>query len=144
MTTAATAPPSTGVPQPSPLPRLAGFERVLEFEPGLRAVALRNIPGTLPFFATHFPRRPVLPGVLLLESMAALAGAAAGGAHWRLHTAGTLRFRHFVGPGDQLVLTVELLSRSLESTEWRASATVGGRTVATARTLTLLPLGGTS
>ncbi|MEV0910319.1 3-hydroxyacyl-ACP dehydratase FabZ family protein [Streptomyces hokutonensis] len=116
-----------------------GFDRMLEFEPGRHAVAVRNIPGTHPWFATHFPRRPVLPGVLLLEDLAELAAlvCADGSRDWRLSGVRTLRFRHFVGPGDQVELRIRLTGRTADSAEVRAEARVEGRTVATARRLTL-------
>ncbi|MGW2522775.1 3-hydroxyacyl-ACP dehydratase FabZ family protein [Streptomyces sp. NPDC001617] len=116
-----------------------GFDRVLEFEPGSHAVAVRNVPGTHAWFATHFPRRPVLPGVLLLEDLAQLAALVCdeGSRNWRLSGVRTMRFRHFVGPGDQVELTVRVTGGSADSREVRAEARVDGRTVATARRLTL-------
>lgn len=118
-----------------------GFDRVLEFAPGSHAVALRNIPGTHAWFSTHFPRRPVLPGVLLLQDMAELACLVCGDdlRHWRLSSVRTVRFRHFVGPGDQVELTVHVTGRTAGSCDVRAEARVEGRTVATARRLVLTP-----
>ncbi|GGJ51345.1 3-hydroxyacyl-ACP dehydratase FabZ family protein [Streptomyces brasiliensis] len=114
------------------------FDRIVELEPGRRAVAVRNIPHTLPCFDHHFPRFPVLPGVLLLESMAALAKAAAGGERaWRLASVRGVRFKHFVGPGDQVHLTAEVTGGNRHTTEVRATARVGDRVVATARALAL-------
>ncbi|MBF6329920.1 3-hydroxyacyl-ACP dehydratase FabZ family protein [Nocardia transvalensis] len=115
-----------------------GFDRILELEPGLRAVAIRNIPGTLPVFADHFPRYPIMPGVLLLEGMIALAGRAAGAGEWRLRTAEAVRFRRFVVPGDQVVFTVEAAGYDADSGLWCCTATVDGRVVASARTLRLV------
>ncbi|MFE0510516.1 3-hydroxyacyl-ACP dehydratase FabZ family protein [Streptomyces sp. NPDC058964] len=115
------------------------FDRIVELEPGRRAVAVRNIPNTLPCFDHHFPRFPVLPGVLLLESMAALAKAAAGGERARrLASVRGVRFKHFVGPGDQVHITAEVTGGTRRTTEVRATARVGDRVVATARTLTLV------
>ncbi|UXY33074.1 3-hydroxyacyl-ACP dehydratase FabZ family protein [Streptomyces sp. HUAS TT20] len=115
------------------------FDRIVEVEPGRRAVAVRNIPNTLPCFDHHFPRFPVLPGVLLLESMAALAKAAAGGERaWRLASVRGVRFKHFVGPGDQVHITVEVTGGNRQTTEVRATARVGDRVVATARSLALV------
>jgi 3-hydroxyacyl-[acyl-carrier-protein] dehydratase len=120
-----------------------GFDRVLEFEPDSHAVAVRNVPGTHAWFSTHFPRQPVLPGVLLLQDMAALAAAVCSDADdprpWRPGSAHTLRFRHFVGPGDQVVLTLRITGRTAASREFRAVARVDGRVVATARRLVLTP-----
>jgi 3-hydroxyacyl-[acyl-carrier-protein] dehydratase len=147
MTTATPSPilaatPSTGAPAdalPGPPPPLAAFDRVVELEPGSHAVALRNVPGTLSVFDTHFPRQPILPGVLLLEDMAALAAAAAGEAPWpwRLHRVKGLRFRHFVCPGDQVELTARLTARAHDTAVVRATARVDARTVATVRALVL-------
>jgi 3-hydroxyacyl-[acyl-carrier-protein] dehydratase len=116
-----------------------GFDRVLEFEPGSHAVAVRNVPGTHAWFATHFPRRPVLPGVLLLEDLARLAALVCGHGtqDWRLSGVHTMRFRHFVGPGDQVELRVRVTGAGDGSRDVRAEARVEGRTVATARRLTL-------
>ncbi|MFE4462726.1 3-hydroxyacyl-ACP dehydratase FabZ family protein, partial [Nocardia tengchongensis] len=101
-----------------------GFDRILEVSPGIRAEALLNVTGTLPFFDSHFPRRPILPGVLLTESMIALAVLAAGDPLLRLRAAEGLRFRRFVTPGDQVHITVEKVSADSDPAEsvWRAAA----------------------
>lgn len=136
MTRTATATATATVTAPAPVPT---FDRVEELEPGRRAIAVRNVPQTLPVFDHHFPRFPILPGVLLLESMAALAKAAAGGERtWRLKSVRGVRFKHFVGPGDQVRITAEVTGGSQQTTEVRATARVGDRVVATARTLTLV------
>jgi 3-hydroxyacyl-[acyl-carrier-protein] dehydratase len=116
-----------------------GFDRLLELVPGQRAVAVRNVPGTLTFFDAHFPRHPVLPGVLLLESMAAVAREAAQDRGLRLAQVRGVRFKHFIGPGDQVQITAEVTGRTQQATEVRATARVEGRVVATARALTLVP-----
>ncbi|MER7720008.1 hydroxymyristoyl-ACP dehydratase [Streptomyces flaveolus] len=116
----------------------AGLDRLLEWEPGRRAVAVRNVPATLPVFDHHFPRHPVLPGVLLLESMAALARTTADGTtHWRLVAARGVRFKHFVAPGDQVHISVDVTATTNDTTEVRAAARVADRVVATARALVL-------
>lgn len=117
-----------------------GFDRLVELVPGERAVAVRNIPATLPVFDHHFPRHPILPGVLLLESMADLAKAAAGGdpAGWRLASVRGVRWKHFVAPGDQVEITVEVTGRTQQTTDVRTTARVEGRVVAAARLLTLV------
>ncbi|MFD4430063.1 3-hydroxyacyl-ACP dehydratase FabZ family protein [Nocardia sp. NPDC058497] len=112
----------------------ADLDRILELRPGRSGVALCNVAGTLPLFSTHFPRYPILPGVLMLESMAALAAAAAGGP-WRLSSVRGLRFRQFVVPGDQVIITVDLLEHAGDTSRWKAEARVEGRLVASARSL---------
>ncbi|MER5409982.1 hydroxymyristoyl-ACP dehydratase [Streptomyces sp. NPDC002769] len=146
-TTAAqtTTPQTTTAPQtaaaaqaPAGTGGLPAFDRLLELAEGERAVAVRNVPATLACFTAHFPRHPVLPGVLLLESLAALARTAAGPGAWRLAGVRGVRFKHFVGPGDQVHLTVEVSEHSRQRTECRATARVEGRVVATVRALTLV------
>ncbi|MFJ9583193.1 3-hydroxyacyl-ACP dehydratase FabZ family protein [Streptomyces acidicola] len=117
-----------------------GFDRVVRLRPGEEATAVRGIPNTLAVFATHFPRKPILPGVLLLESMGALAAAvceASSSPSWRLSGVRGVRFRHFVGPGDQVEIHVRVTGHRERSVDFSASARVGDRTVATARTLTM-------
>jgi 3-hydroxyacyl-[acyl-carrier-protein] dehydratase len=92
-------------------------DRVLEIEPGKRIKALKNVTINEPFFTGHFPHRPVMPGVLMLEAMAqtaALLSFAAEGAapdsKSVIYFAGIdgARFKRPVEPGDQLVMDVTL------------------------------------
>jgi 3-hydroxyacyl-[acyl-carrier-protein] dehydratase len=92
-------------------------DRVLEVEPGKRIKALKNVTINEPFFTGHFPHRPVMPGVLMLEAMAqtaALLSFAAEGAapdnKSVIYFAGIdgARFKRPVEPGDQLVMDVTL------------------------------------
>jgi 3-hydroxyacyl-[acyl-carrier-protein] dehydratase len=91
-------------------------DRIIECIPGERATGIKNVTINEPFFQGHFPGRPIMPGVLIVEAMAQVGGIVlahlpemqnklsmfAGIDH--------VRFRRPVVPGDQLVLTVELLS----------------------------------
>ena len=113
------------------------LDRLLEIESGVRGVAVRNVPSTLPILDTHFPRFPVLPGVLLLEWMVSVATLVAGGDGWRLRSAHTVRFRHFVRPGDQVMISASVTNAAGELMELTAAAEVDGRVVATARRLVL-------
>jgi 3-hydroxyacyl-[acyl-carrier-protein] dehydratase len=75
------------------------------------AEAIRNVPNTLTIFDSHFPRFHVLPGVLMLGSLGTLCAELLEqrtGRRWRLAGADRVGFRHFVQPGDQLVLNVKL------------------------------------
>jgi 3-hydroxyacyl-[acyl-carrier-protein] dehydratase len=117
-----------------------GLDRLVRLDPGSGGVAIRNVPGTLSIFDSHFPRFPVLPGVLLLETMAQLAGLALGDGSggWQLCQAEVVRFRHFVRPGDQAEITVRVLDSTVDAGSCAATVTVDGRTVATARRLRLV------
>lgn len=92
-------------------------DRVLEMEPGKRIKALKNVTINEPFFVGHFPHRPVMPGVLILEALAQAAALLA----FSVEGEGTdhnsviyfvgidaARFKRPVEPGDQLTLEVEV------------------------------------
>jgi 3-hydroxyacyl-[acyl-carrier-protein] dehydratase len=96
--------------------------------------ALRNVPSTLPVLDTHFPRFPVLPGVMILETLAELAASVAG-AGFALAGAQRLRFRRYVRPGDQMELTVRVLERSDAAVAVSGEVRVAGRVVMTAQRL---------
>jgi 3-hydroxyacyl-[acyl-carrier-protein] dehydratase len=113
------------------------LDRLLEIEHRVRGVAVRNVPSTLPILDSHFPRFPVLPGVLLLESMVAVARLVAGGDGWRLRSAHAVRFRHFVRPGDQVVISASVTDAAAHVIELTATANVDDTVVATARRLVL-------
>jgi 3-hydroxyacyl-[acyl-carrier-protein] dehydratase len=123
-------------------PPLIALDRVVSVEPGRGAVALRNVPQTLAIFDTHFPLRPVLPGVLVLGSIGVLAGlllAEQTGRSWRLAGAERVRYRHFVRPGDQLRIAVRLKELRDGEAVLTADVTVDGRTVTSARTIMMVP-----
>ena len=109
-------------------------DRVLECIPGESIRALKNVTYNEPFFPGHFPRRPVMPGVIIVEALAQAAGilafATAGivpDENTRFYFVGidNARFRKPVLPGDQIVLGAKL-GRSLRGI-WKFStvATVG-------------------
>ncbi len=87
-------------------------DRILELEPGERAVGLKNVTINEPFFQGHFPGQPVMPGVLMVESMAQVGGMAILSAEKNrgklVLFAGIskFRFREVVCPGDQLIIEV--------------------------------------
>jgi 3-hydroxyacyl-[acyl-carrier-protein] dehydratase len=121
--------------------RWTTLDRIVSVEPGSSASAIRNVPNTLAIFDSHFPRFPVLPGVLILGSLGALAEhllAEETQKRWRLAGAGQVGFRHFVQPGDQLELTVQLKERSDSEAELSGEAKVDGKVVTRARRLRLV------
>ena len=91
-------------------------DRVLEHEPGKRAVAIKNVTLNEPQFQGHFPGRPLMPGVLIVEAMAQVGGLIVTqmpdlpkGLFVFAGIDG-VRFRRPVVPGDQLRISCELLS----------------------------------
>ncbi len=122
--------------------RWTALDRILSLEPGKGGRALRNVPNTLAILDSHFPRFPVLPGVLILGSLGELAAAVLReqtGRPWRLASAGQVRFRHFVRPGDQMELAVELQELSEDAARCSGTVRVDGKPVTTARELRLVP-----
>ncbi len=92
-------------------------DRVLELEKGKRIKALKNVTMNEPFFTGHFPHRPVMPGVLMLEAMAQAAALLAFDMQGITPDEKTVyyfagidgaRFKRPVEPGDQLIMDVTL------------------------------------
>lgn len=89
-------------------------DRIIEMEPGVRCVGIKNITINEPFFQGHFPGHPVMPGVLIIEAMAQVAGIMAYLASDEEIRAkvtyfmaiDNARFRKPVSPGDQLRIEV--------------------------------------
>jgi len=106
------------------------------------AEAIRNVPNTLAIFDSHFPRFHVLPGVLILGSLGTLCGELLErrtGRAWRLAGAERVGFRHFVQPGDELVLTVKLKDLAEAEATLTGEVTVDGKVVTRARVLRAHP-----
>jgi 3-hydroxyacyl-[acyl-carrier-protein] dehydratase len=121
-------------------PPLTAIDRIVAVEPGKEATGLRNVPNTLAIFDSHFPRFPVLPGVLIIGSMGTLAAqllATDSERRWRLAGAEEVQFRHFVQPGDQMEITVALKERGDDEAVLSAEAKVEGKLVTRARRLIL-------
>jgi len=118
------------------------LDRVLECAPGESLTALKNVTYNEPFFQGHFPGKPVMPAVLILESMAQATGLLALKTMDTLPREGSIyyfagidkaRFRRPVVPGDQLLVTVRLLRTHRGVWKVDASATVDGQPVAEAQ-----------
>lgn len=121
-------------------------DRVLECVSGDRIVALKNVTMNEEFFVGHFPGRPVMPGVVILEAMAQTAGiltfVTAGvypDENVRFYFAGIdkARFRRPVVPGDQVVLTAKLERRIRTIWKYSVAATVDGNEVASAEMMVM-------
>jgi 3-hydroxyacyl-[acyl-carrier-protein] dehydratase len=113
------------------------IDKVLEVSPGERAVAIKNVSINEPHFQGHFPGQPIMPGVLICEAFAQVAGIIALSAFpdlkgKRVYLLGLdkVRFRKPVIPGDQLRITVTKLSESRRIWKFSAVATVDGKKVA--------------
>ncbi len=91
-------------------------DRIIDFVPRKLAVGIKNVTFNEPHFQGHFPGKPIMPGVLIVEAMAQVGGVVltqmADVQDGLFMFAGIdgVRFRRPVVPGDQLVMTVELLS----------------------------------
>lgn len=119
-----------------------GLDRVVSIEAD-RAVAIRNVTSTLQILDHHFPRFPVMPGVLILGSMGELAALLlqeSTGRAWRLAGAQQVRYRHFVQPGDQMEISVELKSLEGDAAVLKSDVKVDGKPVTTARALRMVPV----
>jgi 3-hydroxyacyl-[acyl-carrier-protein] dehydratase len=125
--------------------RWTTLDRVVSLEAGKEAHGLRNVPNTLAIFDSHFPRFHVLPGVLILGSLGELAARLLEeetGKPWRLAGADKVGFRHFVQPGDQMELSVQLKERSDDQAVLTGEVKVDGKLVTRARRLRAVPTGG--
>jgi 3-hydroxyacyl-[acyl-carrier-protein] dehydratase len=114
-------------------------DRVLECQPGQRIRALKNVTYNEPFFTGHFPHRPIMPGVIIIEALAQVAGLLAflsadelPDDKTRFYFVGIdkARFRKPVEPGDQLLLEASF-ERNVKGI-WRCAtaASVAGQEVA--------------
>lgn len=111
------------------------IDRILDYVPGKSIVALKNISANEPYFSGHFPQQAIVPGVLMIEAL-----AQAGGlmlflsadvkpdikSNWCvLAGVDEARFKKIVIPGDQLILSVEVIKERRSIVIFDAKATVG-------------------
>ena len=122
------------------LPHRAPFvmvDRVLDYEDGKSIMGLKNVTYNEPFFPGHFPDKPVMPGVLMVEALAQTAGLLVYLVTKEIgffYFAGIekVRFKRVVEPGDQLYLHVEVEKRKERIWKFKAKATVDGEIACTA------------
>jgi len=112
-------------------------DRVLELEHGKRIKALKNVTANEPYFLGHFPLRPVMPGVMMLEALAQAAALLSFDALGKKAEDNTLyyfagidsaRFKRPVEPGDQMILDVTLDRMKSNIFKFHARASVDGET----------------
>ena len=120
------------------------LDRVLSFTPGQSLTALKNVSYNEPFFPGHFPQRPIMPGVLILEALAQATGVLAFKTAQELPDANAMyylvgidkaRFKQPVQPGDQLILQVSLERMRRDVGRFLGEARVEGNVVAAAELL---------
>ena len=121
-------------------------DRIIEMEPGKRIVGIKNVTYNEPFFPGHFPGRPIMPGVLIVEAMAQTAGILVFNSSPReqfkkpVYFLGidNVRFRKPVVPGDQLRLELEITKHRQLIWGFKGKALVDGKLVAEAELLAML------
>jgi len=119
--------------------RFALVDRVLEFEPGVKITTLKCLSLGEEYLADHFPRFPVMPGVLMLEAMtqtsAWLIRATEDFSHSivTLKEARNIRFAGFVQPGRVLTMTAEIVQTSGKEVQLKTQGTLDGRVAVSGR-----------
>jgi len=117
------------------------IDRVTECEPGKRLLGYKNVTYNEPYFTGHFPQRPIMPGVLIIEALAQATGVLAfrtarerpeADSLYYLVGVDQVRFKRPVGPGDQLWLEIEVLKTVRGVWKFNGTAMVDGETVASA------------
>jgi len=116
------------------------IDRVLDVVPGETITALKNVTINEPFFQGHFPGRPIMPGVLIIEGMAQAGGILAyltGSAEQRKRliyfgSMDKVRFRKPVVPGDQIIFEAKILKFRSKAAKMSGTATVDNQLVAEA------------
>ena len=110
-------------------------DRILSIEPGKRAVAIKNVTMNEAQFQGHFPVRPVMPGVLMVEAMAQVAGVIAlsnpelRGKLAFFMSVDAVKFRRVVEPGDQVVMEVEITKARSRIAQAKGVCKVDGNVV---------------
>jgi len=123
-------------------------DRILSLTPGERVSAVRTVPADDDYFEDHFPGFPVVPGVLLTESMGQAAAKcldAERRARGKAMLARILSasFRHWVRPGDELRLSANIVSNDERFATAECQAEVAGQVVAQAKLLfSFMPIAG--
>jgi 3-hydroxyacyl-[acyl-carrier-protein] dehydratase len=120
-------------------------DRIIDVLPEKKIVALKNVSINEPFFQGHFPDRPIMPGVLILEGMVQAAALLLGKSlpadvHDRVCFTGIdkARFRLPVVPGDQLIYEIQIKKQRSRVIQMDADAFVGARRAAEAELMVLI------
>ena len=124
--------------------RFVLIDRITEYTPWQRARGVKAISATDDFFREHFPGNPVMPGVLIVETLAQTAGGLLAVStdferFGLMSSIGDARFRGFARPGDVLDCSVQITGRDSSSALVQAQARVGEREIARARFVFTMP-----
>lgn len=109
-------------------------DRIVELQPGVSATGIKNVTINEPFFQGHFPGQPIMPGVLVIEAMAQVAGVMAfrSGVEGRsvyFMSIDNAKFRRPIVPGDQVVIEIKVLKQRGNVWKFSGTATVDGKLV---------------
>ena len=121
--------------------RFCLLDRIVELEPGVRVTAVKRLHADEDYLKDHFPRFPVMPGVLMLEAMyqagAWLVRQSEGFAHSVvvLKEARNIKYADFVTPGKELVVTAEILKQDNTITTLKTQGTIDGNLAVNGRLL---------
>ena len=113
-------------------------DRVISLEKGKRAVGIKNVSINENYFCGHFPIRPIMPGVLMVEAMAQLGGIVVltneehAGKLALFMAVDKVKFRKLVEPGEQLILEVEVIRDRARTAQLQGKAKIGDTVVAEA------------
>ncbi len=122
-------------------------DRIVEFESGKKIVGIKNVTMNEPFFTGHFPGRPIMPGVLIVEAMAQTSAVLAlksteddpalKNALYLFAGIDNARFKRIVVPGDQIRMEIEVTK--LRNIIWKvqATATVDGEVACSAELMSI-------
>jgi 3-hydroxyacyl-[acyl-carrier-protein] dehydratase len=112
-------------------------DRIVDLKPGERALGVKNVTINEPFFQGHFPGQPIMPGVLVIEAMAQVAGVMAfstgmEGKSVYFMSIENAKFRRPIVPGDQVMMEITVLKRRGNVWKFAGVATVDEKPVSEA------------
>jgi 3-hydroxyacyl-[acyl-carrier-protein] dehydratase len=119
--------------------RFCLLDRIVDLQPGVRVTAVKRLRPDEDYLKDHFPRFPVMPGVLMLEAMyqasAWLVRQSEGFAHSMvvLKEARNIKYADFVTPGKELVVTAEIVKQDSSLTTLKAQGTIDGNVAVNGR-----------
>lgn len=110
-------------------------DKIVDLKPGESALGVKNVTINEPFFQGHFPGQPIMPGVLVIEAMAQVAGVMAfrsgiEGKSVYFMSIDNAKFRRPIVPGDQVMMEIKVLKQRGNVWKFSGTATVDGKLVA--------------